>query len=182
VPLSADDIALLYNRHARALLTFLTRRTHDPEVALDLMAETFAVAIAQRARFRGSTDAQAGGWLYGIARNELSSWYRRGDVERRAMERLRVGHREPTDAEYERIVELAGLEDERMRVALRLDELPRETQLAMRLRVVEERSYEEVAARLGSTEQAVRARVSRGLRALGEELERDQVGGEGRDG
>lgn len=105
MPLSADDIAHLYNRHARALLTSLTRRTHDPEVALDLMAETFAVAIAQRARFRGSTDAQAGGWLYWIARNELSSWYRRGDVERRAMERLRVGHREPTDAEYERIEE-----------------------------------------------------------------------------
>jgi RNA polymerase sigma-70 factor (ECF subfamily) len=172
VPLSADDIADLYDRHARALLTFLTRRTHDPEAALDLMAETFAVAIAQRGRFRGSSDAEAGGWLFGIARNELHSWYRRGAVERRAMERLHIGHREPTEAEYERVVELAGLAEERHRVARRLDELAPETRLALRLRVVDERSYAQVAAELGITEQTARARVSRGLRALGEELER----------
>jgi len=54
VPLSADDIAALYDRHACALLTFLTRRTYDPEAALDLMAETFAVAVAQRRRFPGA--------------------------------------------------------------------------------------------------------------------------------
>jgi RNA polymerase sigma-70 factor (ECF subfamily) len=182
VPLSADDIAALYDRHARALLTFLTRRTHDPEAALDLMAETFAVAVAQRRRFRGSTDAEAGGWLFGIARNELSTWYRRGEVERRAMERLRIVHREPTETEYERIVDLAGLEDERRRVALRLEELPADTQLAIRLRVVEERAYPQVAAGLGISEPAARARVSRGLRALGEELERERVGEEHRDG
>lgn len=98
------------------------------------------------------------------------------------MERLRIGHREPTEAEYERIVELAGLAEERHRVAQRLDELAPETQLAVRLRVVEERSYTEVAAQLGTTEQTARARVSRGLRALGEELERERVGEEGHGG
>jgi predicted DNA-binding protein (UPF0251 family) len=42
---------------------------------------------------------------------------------------------------------------------------------ALRLRVVEERSYAEVALLLGVSEQAARARVSRGLRALAGALE-----------
>ena len=42
---------------------------------------------------------------------------------------------------------------------------------ALRLRVVEERSYPEVADALGVSEQTARARVSRGLRALARALE-----------
>lgn len=98
------------------------------------------------------------------------------------MERLRIGHREPTEMEYECIVDLAGLEDDRRRVALCLEELPADTQLAIRLRVVEERAYPQVAAGLGIREQGARARVARGLRALGEELERERVGEEHHDG
>ena len=39
-------------------------------------------------------------------------------------------------------------------------------QHALRLRIVEERPYEEVASLLGITEPTARARVARGLRAL----------------
>ncbi|HEY3774967.1 MAG TPA: sigma factor-like helix-turn-helix DNA-binding protein [Solirubrobacteraceae bacterium] len=42
---------------------------------------------------------------------------------------------------------------------------------ALRLRVVEERPYPEVARVLGISEQAARARVSRGLRSLRSVLE-----------
>ena len=49
--------------------------------------------------------------------------------------------------------------------------LPAEHRLALRLRVVEERSYAEVAAALSVDEQAARARVSRALRGLARDLE-----------
>ena len=88
---------------------FLARRVYDPEIAVDLMAETFAAAFTVREQFRGSDDADAVAWLYGIARNQLSRFYRRGEVERRALERLAVDRRPLTDPEYERIEELAGL-------------------------------------------------------------------------
>ena len=42
---------------------------------------------------------------------------------------------------------------------------------ALHLRVIEERSYEEIALQLGISQQTVRARVSRGLRALAHALE-----------
>jgi DNA-directed RNA polymerase specialized sigma24 family protein len=103
--LTADDFAELYDRHARALVIFFQRRIYDAEAAVDLMAETFAAAFRDRRNFRGG---DPGAWLYGIARHQLSGYYRRGSVERRALARLGVSRRELTDAEIERIDELAG--------------------------------------------------------------------------
>jgi DNA-directed RNA polymerase specialized sigma24 family protein len=62
VGLSADEVAELYDRHAEAILAFLVRRTWDPEVAVDVLAETFAVAIEGRHRFRGRAREAAGAW------------------------------------------------------------------------------------------------------------------------
>ena len=59
--LSADEVAELYDRHAEAILAFLVRRTWDPEVAVDILAETFAVALEGRHRFRGRDREAAGG-------------------------------------------------------------------------------------------------------------------------
>src|SRR4051794_41795282 len=85
MPLDADAIADLYDQHARALLAFLARRAADPEAAVDLLAETFAAAFKDRRRFRGDDPLP---WLYGIARHQLAGYFRRGRVERRALERL----------------------------------------------------------------------------------------------
>lgn len=70
-----------------------------------------------------------------------------------------------------RIVELAGLDELRGAVACELGALPQEHREALRLRVVEELSYDDVAQRLAITEPAARARVSRGLRAIGRALD-----------
>ncbi len=105
-----------------------------------------------------------------IARHQLSGWYRRGDVERRAVRRLGIERRALTDDELERIVELAGLEDTRQAVARGLGAFTGEARSALCLRVVEERSYGEIAGALGITEQTARARVSRALRALADHL------------
>jgi RNA polymerase sigma-70 factor (ECF subfamily) len=61
-------------------------------------------------------------------------------------------------------------------VADLLTALPDEHQLALRLRVVEERSYAEVAAALGVDQQAARARVSRALRGLATDLDLEPAG------
>lgn len=160
MPLDADAIADLYDQHARALLAFLARRAADPEAAVDLLAETFAAAFKDRRRFRGDDPLP---WLYGIARHQLAGYFRRGRVERRALERLGVQRRELTETEYDRIEELAGLGGE---VSAALASLKPEHRDAVRLRVVEERPYPEVARALGISEQTARARVSRALRAL----------------
>ena len=80
--------------------------------------------------------------------------------------RLGIERPELGEEEYERLVELGGLAEARLRVARELSLLPDDQRLAVELRVVGERSYEEIARALGVSQQAVRARVSRGLRAL----------------
>jgi RNA polymerase sigma-70 factor (ECF subfamily) len=168
--LDGDAISRLYRQHARSMVVFFARRIYDAETAVDLTAETFAAAFADRRQFRGSTDQEAIGWIYGIARHQLSAYFKRGQVERRALVRLGVQRRDMTDAELERIDELAGVAALRRRVAAALTRLSPEQQAAMQLRIVDERSYEETARLLGVSEQTVRARVSRGLRALAQEL------------
>jgi RNA polymerase sigma factor (sigma-70 family) len=166
-----SDFTAFYAEHAEPLLAFFARRTFEVEVARDLTAETFAEALRARRRFRGTTGEEAGGWLYGIARNKLGHFVRRGVVEQKAVQKLgiRLGPIGPD--EHARVVELAGLGDLRSIVAQEFRRLSAEQQAAVQLRIVDELPYGEVAQRLHISEPTARARVSRGLRQLAAALE-----------
>lgn len=156
----------LFDHHAREILGFLARRTSDPEAAVDILAETFAAAYEGRGEFRGAEDRAERAWLFAIARNQLADHFRAEHAHGRAVARLGIERRELSDSEYERIEELAGTRELRELVADQVERLPPEQQDAVRLRLVRELSYEQVAQQLGISQQAARARVSRGLRAL----------------
>jgi RNA polymerase sigma-70 factor (ECF subfamily) len=160
------DHDALFDRHAEELLGFFARRTLDPQAALDLVGETFAVAWSARRRFRGRDDEAARAWLYGIARNLLHGYVRRGYAERRLLARLGVEPVALSDESLARVEELAGTSALRAALAAELARLPAAQRDALTLRVVDELPYPEVAARLGVSEPTARARVSRGLRAL----------------
>lgn len=166
MPLDANDLSLLYDRCAGELLAFFARRTFDPEVAVDLVAETFAVAFEDRAQVRGSGYEAARAWLYAVGRRRLLDFYRRGQVERRALARIAVERRALTDEEYDRIEELAASQALRDAVGEAMDSLTAGERDVLRLRVVEERPYRDVAHELGISEQTARARASRALRAM----------------
>jgi RNA polymerase sigma factor (sigma-70 family) len=169
------DISALYERHGQELLLFFARRTADAQLALDLWAETFAQALSGRRGFRGRTDEEAAGWLYAIARRQLAQFYRRGYAEQRALDRLGI-ERPPADELVEaEIVRSAGLTALRRELAGALEMLSEDTRRAVELRVVEELAFADVARRLAVTEATARARVSRGLRALGDILDSDAV-------
>ncbi|HTE63061.1 MAG TPA: RNA polymerase sigma factor [Solirubrobacteraceae bacterium] len=155
-----------YRAHAEALLVFLTRRTLDAHLALDLTAETFAKAFTQRKRFRGSTEAEAAAWLYSIARNEHLQYVRRGKVERCATARLGLIGPTFSATDLERVETLASLGPLREAVRLCFEDLPPGQRDAVRLRIIDELPYSHVALRLGVSEPTARARVSRGVREL----------------
>jgi RNA polymerase sigma-70 factor (ECF subfamily) len=161
----------VYAAHSRDVLVFFARRTFDVEVARDLTAETFAQAFEHRRRYRGATDEEAAGWLFGIAHNQLGHYVRRGIVARKSVQRLGIRVPEIADDDYERIVELAGLSELRDRVAEAFSDLGSDQRDALCLRVIDERPYAEVAAALGVSEQTARARVSRALRRLADAVE-----------
>jgi RNA polymerase sigma factor (sigma-70 family) len=166
---SVDDLDAFqefYVATAQRLIVFFTRRTLNAEVALDLTGETFAVALQRRAQFRGSTDAEAEGWLFAIARRQLSHFWRRGVAERKALAQVGMDPPSLGQAELDRIEELAGLPELRRRVRQAILGLSPQTAYAVTQRIVEEREYDDLAAELGVSQDVVRARVSRGLRAL----------------
>lgn len=147
---------------------FFVRRTWDGQVSLELTAETFAKAFEKRADFRGDSDEEAAGWLWSIARNELSAHWRTHSVRRAATERLSLPRLDIADEELLRIEELAALEAARGELQAALDRLRPDQRQVIEMRVLDELEYGEIARRLGVSNQVVRTRVSRGLRALGQ--------------
>jgi RNA polymerase sigma factor (sigma-70 family) len=155
----------LYDRWAENLLAYFYRRVLDPEVAADLLAETFAVAYERRKRFR-DLGKPGGAWLYGIAAKELSHWFRRQEVERRALRRLGVEVPQLDDESIARIEALADAEQHREALAAALERMTGGEREAVHLRVVAELGYAEIGALLDCSEGAARRRVHRGLARL----------------
>ncbi|MGA2453218.1 MAG: sigma-70 family RNA polymerase sigma factor [Solirubrobacteraceae bacterium] len=155
-----------YRQEAEAVLLFLTRRTLDGEVALDLTAETFAQAWRGWPGVREESREEMRAWLFTIARRQLGRYLRRGHAQGTAIRRLGIRTPGVHEDDLAAIEDAAGLGDVRLGLKVELGRLSDEQREALQLRVVEEMPYEEVARRLGVSEQAARARVSRGLRTL----------------
>jgi RNA polymerase sigma factor (sigma-70 family) len=164
-----------YDAYMRRVLVFFTRRVFDVETAFDLMSETFAKALANIEQFRGRTTEEEQGWLFAIARSELSHYWRRGEVEKAALTKIGVAVPSLTSGEIEHIEQMAQLASIRKDLADALGQLPEEQRRAVELRVVGELAYAEVAQSLGVSEETARARVSRGLRTLRKQLANDDA-------
>jgi RNA polymerase sigma factor (sigma-70 family) len=172
---SKEAFEELYDRVGRRLLLHLARRMHDVDAATELWAECWAAAFAGWSRCKARSDSELEAWIFGIARNQLGSYYRSGEIAGRALGQLMwtvPGVLESDRADIERDAELAAL-----RAVLRkaLDRLPPMRRQAVESRVLGGLTYEQIAARLGCSEQAARAHVSRGLRQLERQMNRDQI-------
>jgi RNA polymerase sigma factor (sigma-70 family) len=157
----------LYRRYERPLLAFFVRRVGDAELAADLTAETFAAALAGRASFHDG--ARVDSWLFGIAQHKLIDSLRHGQVEDQARRRVGMTAIVLTDDDLERIEATAGPAVDVEEV---LAGLPEDQRAAVRARILEERSYPEIAAELQCSEAVARKRVSRGLARLRRQLDR----------
>lgn len=156
-----DAFAEVYDRHVREVLAWARARIGEP--AADLTAEVFARAWLRRSRFRDQEQGSALPWLLGIAQNVLRESLRKQRIEDSGRRRLGIPHPVVRDAELDAVHERLSLSDEKRRA---LASLPQEDRELLRLRVIEERPYREIAAQLECTPQAARLRVSRLLRQL----------------
>ncbi len=166
-PAAFDEI---YVRHARDVQRWLRGQVTTGDESWELTAETFAQAWISRRRIRTDERGSCAPWLMGIAKNVLRHSRRRRSSRRSAMQRLGMqldlAHHRDEDAEHDRI-DVARLGADLDAALVQLPDAQRE---AVRLRVVEELEYEEIAARLRCSVEAARMRVMRGLRALEQEL------------
>jgi RNA polymerase sigma factor (sigma-70 family) len=158
-------IVALYDRHVARLVAALAAASGDRELAFDLAQETFARALDHGHRVRIPEGGSAWPWLWTVARNLLRDWQRREVVDRAARDRLGIASVAYEDQAIDDLLarlDAAELHDE---LGAALGELPLEQREAVVCRVMLERDYGRLAG-ASTKESAMRARVSRGLRAL----------------
>jgi RNA polymerase sigma factor (sigma-70 family) len=155
-----DAFGTFYERYGKLVASYAMRRTGDPEVAADVMAEVFAAALA--AVRRGRVPAEPAEWIFGVARNKLVDAFRRGVVEERARRELGLPLLELEDTDLD-LVRAIAADDAVERL---LAELPPDQRAAVRARVLDDLAYDEIATEIGCSALVARKRVSRGLAAL----------------
>jgi RNA polymerase sigma-70 factor, ECF subfamily len=138
-------------------------RARVGEHAADLTAEVFARAWLRRSRFRDQGQDSALPWLLGIAQNVLRESLRKHRIEDGSRQRLGLPRLTVRDTDLDAVHERLSLSDGQRQT---LAALPRDDRELLRLRVIEERPYGEIAEQLDCTPQAARLRVSRLLRQL----------------
>jgi RNA polymerase sigma factor (sigma-70 family) len=163
---SDDPYADLYDRLSRRIFRFFLRRIENEEIAFDLMAETFAKGFEKRDHFRGTTDELAEAWIWSVARAVLGTYSRTKRVELSALARIGLAPEEDPEKPLEAVEHLNSIEFARRQVKDALDELPPQQAEVVRLRLIAEFTYAEIARRLGISGTLARARGSRGIRRL----------------
>lgn len=160
--------SVFYRRYLPAVIGYLLRETGDRELAADIAAEVFSAVLVSAGRYRPVTPT-AMPWVIAIARNKLLMSYRRGRVEARARRSIGMDPIALSDVDLDAVERLA--DGAAGPVGALVDELPEDERTAVRARVLDERSYGDIARELHCSEMVVRKRVSRGLARV-----RDRIG------
>jgi RNA polymerase sigma factor (sigma-70 family) len=161
----AEDFGWFYRRHVGAVTSYVARRSGDPAITFDLVAETFAAAFEHRDQYE-ERRGPAVAWLIGIARHLIANAHRRGRVDAGSRRRLGMVRIALDDAQLAMVQERG-----RVDLAEALSGLSVEERDAVLLRVVGDESYPQLAERVGCSEQVARKRVSRGLAKLRSAME-----------
>jgi RNA polymerase sigma-70 factor (ECF subfamily) len=154
-------LAELFERHHRQVYGFFLRMTGSREVSEDLVQDVFLRILRYRETYQPQTSFAA--WMYGIARNALIDLLRK---------------RRPEAAFGDDAPELQSTEapaDERLRLRQEtailqraLQALPADKREVLILSRYQNLRYDEIGRILGCEPNAVKQRVFRAVRALGE--------------
>ncbi len=166
-----EAFGVFYRQHALAVYRWFAYRVErEGTLPAELTAETFAEALRSLPRFQGTGPGAGTAWLFGIARNLAREHHRSRRVRDDARRNLRMPRAGAFDAALEDANDRLDSERLRRRLDEALDALSAAQRRAVTLRVVEELDYHSVADTMATTEEAARLRVSRGLRALRDQL------------
>ncbi|MFE7837019.1 RNA polymerase sigma factor [Streptomyces sp. NPDC057474] len=158
-----------YRRHVDAVMRFVARRVDDPHTAADLTAEIFLAVLDSAHTYRPRLGSETA-WLYGIARNIVSSERRR--VVRETEHNLRISGRRLLEADdIARIEDQIDAESPGRRALAALARLPDGERAVMELIAVDQLTVTEAAASLGIRQVTARVRLHRARKALREETD-----------
>jgi RNA polymerase sigma-70 factor, ECF subfamily len=151
----ARSMENIYREFGPELLAFFRRRHSSPEIAEDLLQETFAAVMKNPDRLLQADSQRA--YLFGVARNLSVETYRRSHPTEELPEEPPMDEAETADPRLDVMRE--GI--------LLLNAASRQV---LELRLQHELSYEEMAATLGVPVGTVRSRLHHAVRQLRDHL------------
>ncbi|WP_285777630.1 RNA polymerase sigma factor [Microtetraspora sp. NBRC 13810] len=161
-----DAFAGLFDRYSGMLYRYVSRRL-GPEVAEDLVGETFLVAFRRRDRYDlARPDARP--WLFGIVSNLVARHHRTEAARYRALTRSPVDG--VAESPAERVAEGVSATAVRPLLASALALLSKGDRDVLLLIAWADLSYDEVAQALGIPVGTVRSRLNRARRKVREAL------------
>jgi len=145
----------LFQRHSGKVYGFLLKRTRRPETASDLSQEVFIKLHKSKNLYNSSLPALP--WVFSITNSVLLDFYKKrseslsedGEIEHLA-ESLNTIEPIPTEADVETY----------------LDRLPEPQRQAIKMRYIDEQSFESISSALGTSPDNARKIVSRGIKNL----------------
>jgi RNA polymerase sigma-70 factor (ECF subfamily) len=161
-------LAILFERHHRALFNFFVHMNGDPDLSDDLVQDVFFRILRYRASYDNRRPFSA--WMYQIARNVNldNARKRRSELQLAAeADEDERGPREPVSMTPD--AERAASRREEVRLLRKaLELLPEDKREILILSRFQNLKYHEIAAILGCEVGAVKVRVYRATRALGQ--------------
>lgn len=168
-PVAAQPIEFtdLYHQYFPKVFAYVYGRVQDKEVSLDIVSDVFEKAFIKMQSLR--SPESFGSWLFTIARNEVSSHWRKTKPAAKAAQEaaweneLHAHPRGPEETvlHKERLASLSQL----------VRQLPRREQEIIALKFDAELTNREIANVLSTSEVNVRVTVFRALRKLRERLQ-----------
>jgi RNA polymerase sigma-70 factor (ECF subfamily) len=162
-----------YRRHVDAVTSFVARRVADAHTVADLTAEVFLAVLDSAHTYRAGRGGERA-WLYGIARNVVSSEYRRLARESRR-DRLISGRRLLEADDIARLEDKLDAESPGRRALAALERLPEGERAVLELIVVDQLTVTEAATALGIRQVTARVRLHRARKALRGEAGREEA-------
>lgn len=161
-PLDVDAFVVsMFEQHGAGLVRLVRLFVDDRNAAEDVVQEAF-IRLARSAH-RIEDPAKAAAYLRSIALNLARDHNRRGFVSLR--------HRLPTDPAVASVEDVIVLSEEHTAVVDALRTLPTRQRDCLILRYYDELDIDAIADLLGISRNSVKTHLTRGMRALGVELE-----------
>jgi RNA polymerase sigma-70 factor (ECF subfamily) len=164
-------VSEIYARYATSILRFLYARVNERELAQDLTQEVFIRVIKSIGGFEYRDEKSFLAWLYTIAGNILTSYYRRHNNAATPLDN-------PAHLQHVHNSDEVGQLHERLALEEAMRQLTEEQQRILSLRFFADMSNGEIAKALNRSEGSIKAIQYRALqslqRILGREWERLQ--------
>ena len=162
---AGERLFVEYLKNSKPIQGLLRHALSNPEDREDVLHEIYLQLISGRNEFRG--DARLSTYIYQVARVTIFQKFRkentlkRGKIYRHISEPMDIADREETGPEY-----YYRLKQAREILSKLIDKLPEAYREAIRLRVLEDDSYEEIAEKLKVPLNTASTKIHKGKKLL----------------